>query len=340
MINIVLNNSNIDISKAKQQGKARKFTSKFLEAGIINYEDIGFGLTLLKKVTIDKFINSIEGSPLIILHKDVDRSNVKQVSCGYVTKVWFEPSDGWYYCEGWVNDDDAEFLIKEANWSVSCSFEITEKDTTGGIYNDIAYQTEILNGNFRHLAIVDNPRFKDANIVLNSSNKKKSFIQKFNPFGKKVDTGINNNIEEVEMAKNNSNVTKVKEICMNESLSEEEKDEALANLLNSSSNEDDKDKTDKSNKADNQDKDKAKDKSDNSSDEDDKDKDKSKSDKADNNDDEDDEDKAKDKDKADNSSDFDRVRRRANDNGGVANNSSQSLYQPTEERIALGKELY
>ena len=41
-------------------------------------------------------------------------------------------------------------------------------DDAGGTENNIPYDIEFLDGIFTHLAIVDNPRYKRANIVFNS----------------------------------------------------------------------------------------------------------------------------------------------------------------------------
>lgn len=59
-------------------------------------------------------------------------------------------------------------LIKKHKWSVSCSYDILKADDKGGSENNIKYGMEILDGEFKHLAIVKNPRYERANIVFNS----------------------------------------------------------------------------------------------------------------------------------------------------------------------------
>lgn len=81
--------------------------------------------------------------------------------------VWFNPADGWYWCDGIITDKTAENLIKDRGWSVSCSYDYKEA-TGGGTENNIPYDIEFLDGEFSHLAIVENPRYERANIVFNS----------------------------------------------------------------------------------------------------------------------------------------------------------------------------
>ena len=38
----------------------------------------------------------------------------------------------------------------------------------GGVYHDMKYDVEFMNGDFEHLALVENPRYEEATIVLNS----------------------------------------------------------------------------------------------------------------------------------------------------------------------------
>ena len=87
---------------------------------------------------------------------------------GVVSNVWFDDKDGWYWCDGVIWDEATQNLITDKGWSVSCSYCYTKCDDTGGTENNIPYDIEFLDGEFEHLAIVDNPRYEGANIVFNS----------------------------------------------------------------------------------------------------------------------------------------------------------------------------
>ncbi|MDE5888962.1 MAG: DUF2213 domain-containing protein, partial [Bacilli bacterium] len=143
--------------------EGRPFKSRFLQAGLVKYD---FGVCLLKKETIDKFINTFVGNPVIINHKD-DLTEADRV--GTINKIWFSAEDGWFWCEGVITDNTAVELI-EKGYNVSCQYRITEyaDNDEGKLHNANPYDKEILNGVFEHLAIVENPRYEDAFIAVNA----------------------------------------------------------------------------------------------------------------------------------------------------------------------------
>lgn len=144
-----------------QQG--RPFKSRFLQAGLVKYD---FGVCLLQKETIDRFINTFMGVPVIIDHKDNITESDK---VGSIDKIWFSPEDGWFWCSGVITDDTAVKLI-EQGYNVSCQYSITEyaDNIDDKLHNGNPYDKEILNGVFEHLAIVENPRYEGAYIAVNA----------------------------------------------------------------------------------------------------------------------------------------------------------------------------
>lgn len=97
----------------------RPFKARFLQVGLVKYD---FGVCLLKKETIDKFVNTFISCPVIINHKE----NITETDkIGVVNKVWFSPEDGWYWCSGVIIDEEAIKLI-ENGYNVSCQYAITE----------------------------------------------------------------------------------------------------------------------------------------------------------------------------------------------------------------------
>lgn len=147
-------------------GKGRVFQSRFLQAGLVKYS---FGVCLLTKETINKFVNSFIGCPVRIDHKDITDENAKDERVGVVSDIWFNDADGWFWCKGVIFDDKAIDLIKNG-YNVSCQYEITEysDNIENKLHNGIPYDKEILNGKFEHLAIVDNPRYEGALIAVNA----------------------------------------------------------------------------------------------------------------------------------------------------------------------------
>lgn len=159
-----------DISD-EAKGKGRKFVSRFIEAGVAHYRD--FGDVLITKETLDKFINTMVGCPVIITHKDIDDTNADKERVGVVSEVWYNAEDGWYYCSGIIWDKKAIDLVKNQGWSVSCTYDF-ESDNQPKTHNGKKIDREFTNGEFLHLALVDNPRYERANIVMNA--KEKEFV--------------------------------------------------------------------------------------------------------------------------------------------------------------------
>ena len=150
-------------------GKGKCFRAKFLQPGLVKYS---FGVCLLDKMTIDRFVYQFEGCPVIIDHKDVTTESAKDDRVGVISKVWFNECDSWYWCEGVIFDQEALDLI-DKGFNVSCQYEITEysENRENKLHNGNEYDKTILNGRPEHLAIVQNPRYENAMIAVNALNK-------------------------------------------------------------------------------------------------------------------------------------------------------------------------
>ena len=146
-------------------GKGRKFVSRFIEPGMVYYKE--FGDVLITKETLDKFIDTMVGCPVIINHKDITNDNVDDERVGVVSRVWYNPDDNFFYCEGIIWDKEAIDLIKKQGWNVSCSYDF-QSDFESKTHNGKKIDCTFTDGNFLHLALVDNPRYERANIVVNS----------------------------------------------------------------------------------------------------------------------------------------------------------------------------
>ena len=154
----------------ERNGKGRYFTSKFLEPGLAKYSE-PIGTILLDKQTIDNFVSSFKGCPVVIDHVDVTDGNAKEKRVGVVSNVWFCADDGWYYCDGVIYDKEALVLI-EQGYTVSCAYSF-KTDGQSGTWHNNEYDGKVISGDFLHLALVANPRYEDANIILNSKEELK-----------------------------------------------------------------------------------------------------------------------------------------------------------------------
>ena len=149
-------------------GKGRKFVSRFIEPGMVYYKE--FGDVLITKETLDKFIDTMVGCPVIINHKDITNNNVDDERVGVVSRVWYNPDDNFFYCEGIIWDKEAIDLVKKKGWNVSCSYDF-QSDFESKTHNGKKIDCTFTDGNFLHLALVDNPRYERANIVVNSADE-------------------------------------------------------------------------------------------------------------------------------------------------------------------------
>lgn len=140
----------------------RAFISKFIEPGLVHYEQ--FGTELLSKSTLDACVQSFVGKPVIIRHSKVTPETCLGKAVGYISRVW-AGDDGWYHCEGIITDDQAKALIEDG-WSVSCSYRVTQTGA-GGKHHNLDYTRELTHFEGEHLALVETPRYEDAAIRLN-----------------------------------------------------------------------------------------------------------------------------------------------------------------------------
>lgn len=163
---LIINNA-IELGEltTEANGKGRKFTSRFIEAGVAHYEQ--FGDVLITKETLDKFIQTMVGCPVIIKHKDITDKNADKERVGVVSRVWYNEADGWFYCEGVIWDKQAIDLVKNQGWNVSCTYDF-KSDFKKSTYHGKEIDMEFTGGEFLHLALVPNPRYERATIVMNS----------------------------------------------------------------------------------------------------------------------------------------------------------------------------
>lgn len=162
-----VNNAIITLGDIDDSGKGKKFTSRFIQAGLVGYPN-QFGTVLVKKETLDDSLKTIIGAPVIINHTNVTEENADDLRVGVISNAWYNNKDGWYWCEGVIWDETAQNLITDKKWSVSCSYDYLQEDNEGGTENNIPYDREFTKLNFVHLALVNNPRYERANIVFNS----------------------------------------------------------------------------------------------------------------------------------------------------------------------------
>ena len=146
------------------------FSFSFIEPGLVSYENEGMGKCYIDKPALDKIAPTFIGKPIVDAKDHVDGmtpADLEKVAKGYITKVYYK--DGWYWADALVFDDKTRKDMENGKNSVSCAYEVTAADDKGGIRNNINYEQEVLDGSGTHIAIVPNPRYNGARILLNSA---------------------------------------------------------------------------------------------------------------------------------------------------------------------------
>lgn len=155
----------------------KSFKARFIEPGIISYDDSNAGVVLVSKEALDRMAPSFKGCPVIFVpehHNDADKDtafNFDDVSAtppsGIVSGAPYWSDDGWQWVDLLVWDEDAAQAIEQNGFTVSCAYLVDEtKD--GGEWHQVPYDEEIVNGHYMHMAIVPRPRYEGSQILANS----------------------------------------------------------------------------------------------------------------------------------------------------------------------------
>lgn len=154
----------------------RSYKTRFIEPGIMSYEDKEQGVVLVSKETLDRMAASFRNKPVIFIPEMHDNSDEKTAfnfddlsanpASGIITGVPYWGDDGWQWVEMSVWDENAQKALDEG-YSVSCAYDADE-DPTGGIWHEIPYTSEVTNGKYMHMAIVPKPRYEGSRVLANS----------------------------------------------------------------------------------------------------------------------------------------------------------------------------
>lgn len=148
---------------------SRSFDCKFIEPGFVSYRDTPGGkLELLRKETIERCMPSVVGNALTLQHVEVTPENRLELENGVVKEWYYNSDDGWFWVKGTVDTEPAKARIN-AGQRPSCGYKVLDLGP-GGVDHGIRYDQEITNLCFNHLAIVERPRYADAQFRLNSYN--------------------------------------------------------------------------------------------------------------------------------------------------------------------------
>ena len=208
--------------------KGEVFNMRFIEPGLVRYEGAGQKMdVLVQKPALDSMVQSFLGCPVFNeLHRDVSTKDFSRGKAdGVISRVWFSPDDGWFWCDAVIWDEETRANIRERGYSLSCAYNVLKWSETAGRHNNVPFDDEVLAGQYTHLAIVPNPRYEGARILLNA---KESLMKLM--FWKK-DNGELKNSAEMEASKVTIVLENGKEYTVEQAVQAAEEQEAAASAL-------------------------------------------------------------------------------------------------------------
>ena len=137
------------------------FYAKHMKAGVANYPE-NKEVIYISNDTIADMAKSFEGKPVYVHHQEVDLENLKDQMDGVVSESFWNKYDGEWWIKFVAISDDAKKAIANG-WGVSNCYDHLVRGN-GGTCINVKYDSEIIGGQFQHLAIVPNPRYEDAKI--------------------------------------------------------------------------------------------------------------------------------------------------------------------------------
>jgi hypothetical protein len=146
----------------KQNAKQfpKPFYARHMQPGLCGYaaEKILVDTEALKRI-----LPSGVGKPVYVNHDNgTDETRLQNLhkADGYITEAFYNELDGWGWFKILAVSDEAHEKIA-AGWAVSNAYIPTQWGV-GGTKNNCPYDREVLDAEFTHLAIVQNPRYEGA----------------------------------------------------------------------------------------------------------------------------------------------------------------------------------
>lgn len=153
------------VANAKQLPK--RYFGLHMAEGVAEYREQGKEpyRIFLNQETITKMNASFEGRPVFVQHVDeVDLKNIQTEADGYVVRSFYNAADGKHWAEFLVVSDKAHEAIKNG-WKLSNSYVPKGEMKPGGQWHGVDFQNEIEDGEYDHLAIVNDPRYAESIIL-------------------------------------------------------------------------------------------------------------------------------------------------------------------------------
>lgn len=180
--------------------QGRVFYGMHFYPGVARYEQVGQDpLTVfINEDTIRRMGTTFAGRPVFVEHVDTvddDVNELRKEADGWVIESFFNQADGKNWVKFIVVTDRGFEAIKKG-FRLSNAY-IPTQFGPGNLWNGVPYQKEVLEGEFEHLAIVNNPRYEES--VILSPDQFKSYNQEKNVDLKRFANSLKENIKENTM---------------------------------------------------------------------------------------------------------------------------------------------
>lgn len=131
--------------------------------GIARYDDLGKTILVADKVA-KKMDATFAGKPVYVNHvDDVNLDNLQVEADGYVIESFFNKADGKHWAKFIIVSDKGHDALRRG-WKLSNTY-VPKSMAMGGSWHGQQYDEEIMEAEYEHLAIVNNPRYSES-IVL------------------------------------------------------------------------------------------------------------------------------------------------------------------------------
>lgn len=138
--------------------------------GVAEYRETGKDpyRVFLNEDTLRKMDPTFAGRPIYVNHVDEVEDDVDEIRkdenlAGWVLESFYNAADGKHWVKFLVVNKRAEEAIARG-FRLSNAYVPTQF-SHGGLWNGVDYDKEITNGEFEHLAIVNNPRYEESFIL-------------------------------------------------------------------------------------------------------------------------------------------------------------------------------
>lgn len=161
----------MELQNSKDWAKVYR-ACNFIEKGVCEYAN---ERVYVSQDALQKSLMTMKGRPVIIDHQTgITPENMQEYAVGYVTGVEINNFEAGCDCQFVIFDDKGKEVIADG-YSVSCAYKPIAFGP-GGTWHNVPYDREIVELEFTHLALVQNPRYEDAKVYENAKEEKGRWI--------------------------------------------------------------------------------------------------------------------------------------------------------------------